>query len=72
MTRAGDADVLERLIVDLPEQIHVDIVCYERVGILREADCLQPVADPVHGASCSKSALAAMRSAVSKPSVNQP
>ena len=40
MTRAGYADVLERLIVDLPEQIHVDVVRLERVGILREADCL--------------------------------
>jgi hypothetical protein len=39
---------------------------------LAESDCLQPVADLVHGTSCSKSALAATRSAVSKPSVNQP
>ena len=47
---AGDrgANVFERLVVDLPEQIHVDIVGLKGAGVLREADRLQPVADRVH------------------------
>jgi hypothetical protein len=39
--------------------------------VLAKADPLQPVPDLAHALSCSSSALASLKSSVSKPSVNQ-
>ena len=54
MAGARDTDVLQRLVIDLLEQIHVDVVGVEGVGILAKADSLQPFADLAHTLSCSK------------------
>jgi hypothetical protein len=72
MTGARDTDVLQRLVIDLLEKLHVDVVGLEGVGILAEPDDLQPFPDLAHALSCSSSALASFKSSVSKPSVNQP
>ena len=65
------ADVLQRLVIDIPEQVHLDIGCLEGVGVLPEADARQPRPDVAHDASSSSSAFASSRSGLSKPSVNQ-
>jgi hypothetical protein len=67
-----DANVLENLIIDLPEKIRVDLVGLERIGVLGKADGLEPLAEPGHAANSASSDLACFRSSVSKPSVNQP
>jgi hypothetical protein len=72
MTSARDTDILQRLVFDVLEQIHVDMVRLEGVRILAQADGLQPFSDLAHALSCSSSALASCKSSVSKPSVNQP
>ena len=72
MTSARDTDILQRLVIDVLEQIHVDVVSLEGVGILGKTDRLQPFSDLAHALSCSSSALASFKSSVSKPSVNQP
>src|SRR5215469_8506562 len=61
-----------QLIVNLSEEINVDVIDLEGVGILAKADRLQPFPDLAHALSCSSSALASSRSSVSKPSLNQP
>jgi hypothetical protein len=71
MTGARDTDVLQRLVIDLLEKIHVDVVRLEGVGILAKTDRLQPFSDLAHAFSCSSSDLASFKSSVSKPSVNQ-
>jgi hypothetical protein len=71
MARARHPNVLQRLIIDLREQVHVDVVGLEGIGVLREADCLKPSSDIAHAESCSSSNLAPWRTGVSKPSVNQ-
>ena len=72
MACARYANILQHLVVDLPEQIDVDVVGLESVGILGEINRLQPFADLAHIASCSSNAFASFRSRVSNPSVNQP
>jgi hypothetical protein len=72
MAGACHADLLQRLVVNLLEQIRVNVVGCERLGILAEADPLQPSSHFAHAVSCSSSALACFKSSVSKPSVNQP
>src|SRR5262249_29751646 len=69
---ARHTDILQQLVVNLPKQINIKIVGLEGIGVLSEADGIQPFADLTHVASCSKSALASFRSSVSWPSVNQP
>src|SRR5215469_4084906 len=54
------------------EQIHVDVVGLEGLGVLAKPDRLQPFADLAHALSCSSNALASLKSSVSKPSVNHP
>jgi hypothetical protein len=71
MTGARDADVLKHLVIDLLEQIHVDVVGLEGIGILAKTNRLQPCPDLAHALSCSSSVLASFKSSVSKPSVNQ-
>ena len=58
MTGARYANVLQHLIVELPEQINLDIVSLKRIGILGETKRLQPFAHLAHGPSCSSSVLA--------------
>ena len=41
MAGARDIDVLQRLVIDLLEKIHVDVVGLEGVGILAKTDCLK-------------------------------
>ena len=72
MACARHTDVLQQLVVNLPKQINVKIVGLKGIGVLSEADGLQPFADLTHVASCSKSVFASFRSRVSKPSVNHP
>jgi hypothetical protein len=36
------ADVLHHLVINIVQQIHLDVVCLEGVGILAEADSSQP------------------------------
>ena len=72
MACARYTNILQQLIVNLSEQINVDVVGLEGVGILAKAVRLQPFPDLAHALSCSSSALASVRSSVSKPSVNQP
>jgi hypothetical protein len=72
MAGARDTDVLQHLVIDLLEQIHLDVIGLEGIGILAKADRLQPFSDLAHALSCSSSALASFKSNVSKPSVNQP
>src|SRR6516164_5125064 len=72
MACARHTDILQQLVVNLPKQINVKIVGLEGIGVLSEADDIQPFADLTHVTSCSKSALASFRSRVSNPSVNQP
>jgi hypothetical protein len=72
MTSARDTDILQRLVIDVLEQIHVDVVDLEGIAVLAKADRLQLVPDLAHALSCSSSALASFKSSVSKPSVNQP
>jgi hypothetical protein len=71
MAGTGNADVLQSLIIDLLEQIHVDVIVLEDLGVLAKTDRLQPTADLAHALSCSNSVLASFKSSVSKPSVNQ-
>ena len=72
MAGAGYADILEYLVVNLSEQIHIEIIRMEDVGVLAEANRLEPTADLTHIASASSSAFASLRSRVSNPSVNHP
>jgi hypothetical protein len=72
MAGARYAHVLQHLVVHLPEQIEIDVVGLEGVGILGKTNCFQPLVDRAHIASCSSNPLASFRSSVSKPSVNQP
>ena len=44
MTGARYADILQHLVVDLPEQIDVDVVGLEGVRVLGEANRFQPLA----------------------------
>jgi len=41
MAGARHANVLQRLVIDLSEQLHVNVVSLEGVGILGKADRLQ-------------------------------
>jgi hypothetical protein len=41
MAGARDANVLQQLIVDLAEQLRVDVIGVEGVGILAKTDCLK-------------------------------
>ena len=66
------ANIFQHLVVNLTEQIDVEIVSHESIGILGEINRLQPFADLAHISSCSSSAFASFRSRVSNPSVNQP
>jgi len=72
MTCARHANVFQHLIIDLGEQVSVNVVGFEGVGILGKTDLLEPISYCAHAASSSRSAFASFRSAVSKPSVNQP
>lgn len=65
-------EILQHLIIDLPEQGHVDVLGLEGIGILHEADCFEPSSDMAHPTSCSSSAFASLRIGVSRPCVNQP
>jgi hypothetical protein len=68
----GYPNILQQLIIDLGEQVSVDVVGFEGVGILAETDCLQPIPRRPHAASSPSSAFASCRTGVAKPSVNQP
>jgi hypothetical protein len=48
MTSTRHANIFERLIIELSEQIHLDVVGLKGVGILSEADCRQPGSDLIH------------------------
>ena len=72
MACAQHTDILQQLVVNLPEQINVKIVALEGISVLGEANDIQPFADLTHVVSCSKSALASFKSRVSNPSVNHP
>ena len=72
MACARHANVFQQLIIDLGEQVSVNVVGFEGVGILGETDLLKLIPYCAHAASSSSSALASFRSAESKPSVNQP
>jgi hypothetical protein len=65
------ANVLQHLVIDLPEQVHTDFIGVKGVGILAKPDRLKPLSDLAHALSCSNSVLASFKSSVSKPSVNQ-
>jgi hypothetical protein len=67
----GHADVLQHLVIDAVQQVHLDVVCLKGVGILAEANSGQPGPDIAHGVSSSSSAFASFKSGASKPSVNQ-
>jgi len=67
-----DADVLPRLVIDLPEQVHPHFIGVKGVRIVAKADCVQPSPDLAHALSCSNNNVACFKSSVSKPSVNQP
>src|SRR5271169_982000 len=43
MTCARHANVFQHLIIDLGEQVSVDVVGFEGVGILGETDLLEPI-----------------------------
>jgi hypothetical protein len=70
MPSARHAKVHQSLMIDLPEEVHVDVVGLEGVGILVKADRLKLFPDLAHALSCSNSDLASFKSDVSKPSVN--
>src|SRR5215467_4395035 len=70
MACARHANVFQHLIIDMGEQISVNVVGFEGVGILGETDLLEPIPYCAHAASSSRSAFASFRSTVSKPSVN--
>jgi hypothetical protein len=70
MTCARNADVFEHLLVELLEHVQSAVVGLEGVGILVEAERLQPLSNLAHVVSSSRSALASLGSGVSKPSVN--
>jgi hypothetical protein len=53
MTGARNTGVLKHLVIDLLEQIHVDVVGLEGVGVLAKTDPLQPFSDLAHALSCS-------------------
>ena len=72
MACARHANVFQHLIIDLGEQVSVNVVGFEGVGILGETDLLEPIPYCAHAASSSMSAFASFRLAVSKPSVNEP
>lgn len=71
MPRTWYPNVLQSRIAELLKQVHVNVVCFEDLGVLREADPLQPLVDLAHADTWSSSTLASLRSGVSKPSVNQ-
>jgi hypothetical protein len=71
MAADRDADVLQHLVIDVPEQVHADFISLKGVAILGKAYCLQPFLDLAHALNCSSNALASFKSRVSKPSVNQ-
>jgi hypothetical protein len=72
MTCARYPNVLQQLVVDLREQLGVDVVRFEGVGILAETDFLEPIPYCAHAASSSSKTIASCRTGVTKPSVNQP
>ena len=72
MAGARHADVLQHLVIDTVQQVHLDVVGLEGVGILAEANSSQPRPDVAHDVNSSSSAFASCKSLVSKPSVNQP
>ena len=72
MTCARHANVLQQLVVQTDQQIRINVIFFERIGVLAEADSLQPIPYGAHAASSSSSASASFRSLVSNPSVNQP
>jgi hypothetical protein len=37
-----DADIFQRLLIDISEQLPVDVVGFESIGVLSEAEALQP------------------------------
>ena len=55
------ADILEYLVVNLPEQIDVEIVRFKDIAILREPNRFEPLADVAHVASCSSSDFASLQ-----------
>ena len=70
----GQAEILEMLLGQFKQRFAIDLVLFERIGEASEAVRLEPRANVPHLAhrSSSSSALASLRSGVSKPSVNQP
>ncbi|HKJ54218.1 MAG TPA: hypothetical protein VKB27_22175 [Gammaproteobacteria bacterium] len=42
MTGGFDADIFQRLLIDIREQVPVDVVGFESIGVLSEAEALQP------------------------------
>ena len=68
---ARHADVLQRLVIDILKQIHLDVVCLERAGILAGAIPASHALDVTDGVSSSSNAFASFRTGASKPSVNQ-
>ena len=72
MTCARHTNVLQQLVVETDHQIRINVICFERVGVLAETNGLKPIPHRAHAASSSRSAFASFRSFVPKPSVNQP
>ena len=71
MTCARHANVLQQLVVETDQQILINVICFESVGVLAETNCLKPIPHRAHATSSSSSALASLRSFVANPSVNQ-
>jgi len=42
VTGGFDADIFQRLLIDIREQVPVDVVGFESIGVLSEAEALQP------------------------------
>jgi hypothetical protein len=72
MTCRGYTNVVENLIMDLPQQLHVNFADLDGIAVSAKTNRLEPLAYLAHGLSCSSSVLAFFKSSVSKPSVNQP
>jgi hypothetical protein len=66
------ANVFQQLVVDPGEQLRVNVIGLEGVGILAETDCLEPIPHRAHPASSSSNAFASCSTDEPKPSVNQP
>jgi hypothetical protein len=54
MACARHSNVLQYLVIDLSEQVHVDVVALEGIRILRKADCLKPGSDIAQAATRSR------------------